>query len=127
MSDSIPTNERPEYIRFGRNITRARKDLKLSQEQVASLLGVSQSTYASYEKASRRVPLSAIINLAKILKKTPDELLGTTEEVNDRDFLAVYGFEKDLVISYRKADDLDKAIVNRTLKLNDVSQNRKKA
>lgn len=127
MSDSIPTNERPEYIRFGKNIARARKDLKLSQEHVASLLGVSQSTYASYETASRKVPLSIIVKLAEILKKTPDELLGTNEKINNKSFLTVYGFEKDLVVSYRKADELDKAIVKRTLKLDDVSPNQKKA
>lgn len=127
MSHSIPTNERPEYIRFGKNISRARKELKLSQGHVASLLGVSQSTYASYETASRKVPLSIIVRLADILKKTPDELLGTNEKINDKSFLTVYGFEKDLVVSYRKADELDKAIVKRTLKLDDVHPNQKKA
>ena len=49
------------------------------------------------------------------------------DTVNYDDKLTVQGFEKDVVISYRKADDLDKAIVRRTLKLDTVPPNQKNA
>jgi transcriptional regulator with XRE-family HTH domain len=124
MTNSINDIKGDEYVRFGANVTKIRKQNGLSQKDISNLLKVPQSTYAGYESGTRKVPLSIIIKIAKILKTSPDVLIGITADSNH---LTVKGFEKDLVISYRNADELDKAIVRRTLKLDSEKINVKNA
>ena len=115
MTNSFNDKKGDEYIRFGKNVMKARQEKGISQKEIAIMLNVPQSTYAGYESGTRKVPLSIIIKLSKILKTTPDLLIGDNEiGVNS---LIVHGFEKDLVMSYRNADEVDKTIVRRTLKL----------
>ena len=126
MTNSSNDIKGEEYVRFGNNFMKARKEKGISQKQIANMLKVPQSTYAGYETGTRKVPLSIIIKLAKILNKTPDELIGV-QVSKGKNGIMVHGFEKELIISYRKADDLDKAIVRRTLKLDTVRPNQKNA
>ena len=124
MTNSVNDIKGEEYVKFGKNVTKARQSKKISQKQMASMLNIPQSTYAGYESGTRKVPLSIIVKLSKILDVTPDSLIGCMKSPNS---LTVYGLEKDLIISYRQADELDKAIVRRTLKIEDVSPNQKNA
>ena len=126
MTNSNNDIKGEEYVRFGNNVMKARKEKGISQKQIANMLKVPQSTYAGYETGTRKVPLSIIVKLAKILNKTPDELIGT-QGSKVKNGIMVHGFEKELVISYRNADELDKAIVRRTLKLDTVRPNQKNA
>lgn len=126
MTNSNNDIKGEEYVRFGNNVMKARKEKGISQKQISNMLKVPQSTYAGYETGTRKVPLSVIIKLAKILNKTPDELIGT-QGPKGKNGITVHGFEKDLVISYRNADEVDKTIVRRTLKLDTVRPNQKNA
>ena len=126
MTNSNNDIKGEEYVRFGNNVMKARKEKGISQKQISNMLKVPQSTYAGYETGTRKVPLSVIIKLAKILNKTPDELIGT-QGPKGKNGITVHGFEKALVISYRKADEFDKTIVRRTLKLDSVRPNQKNA
>lgn len=126
MTNSSNDIKGEEYVRFGNNVMKARKEKDISQKQIANMLKVPQSTYAGYETGTRKVPLSIIVKLAKILNKTPDELIGA-QGSKGKNGITVHGFEKDLVISYRNADEVDKTIVRRTLKLDTVRPNQKNA
>ncbi len=55
-----------------------RKTQNITQVQMAKALNVSQQTINSYEVARRRIPASALPELAKLLNVTFDELLGQT-------------------------------------------------
>ena len=125
MTNSINDKKGDEYIRFGKNVMKARQEKGISQKQISCMLNVPQSTYAGYESGTRKVPLSIIIKLAKILKTSPDLLIGDNEIGSNS--LVVHGLEKDLVISYRNADEVDKTIVRRTLKLDVKNPNQKNA
>ena len=126
MTNSSNDIKGEEYVRFGNNVMKARKEKDISQKQIANMLKVPQSTYAGYETGTRKVPLSIIVKLAKILNKTPDELIGT-QGSKGKNGIMVHGFEKELVISYRNADEVDKTIVRRTLKLDTTHPNQKNA
>ena len=126
MTNSNNDIKGEEYARFGNNVMKARKEKGISQKQISNMLKVPQSTYAGYETGTRKVPLSIIIKLAKILNKTPDELIGI-QDSKGKNGIMVHGFEKELVISYRNADEVDKTIVRRTLKLDTVRPNQKNA
>ena len=126
MTNSSNDIKGEEYVRFGNNVMKARKEKGISQKQISNMLKVPQSTYAGYETGTRKVPLSIIVKLAKILNKTPDELIGT-QGSKGKNGITVHGFEKELVISYRNADEVDKTIVRRTLKLDTVCPKQKNA
>ena len=56
-----------------------REDLDLSQTQIATILGVSQTTYSRYERGTYDIPTDILIKLAKLHKTSVDYLLGLTD------------------------------------------------
>lgn len=56
-----------------------REDHDLSQEQVAKLLNVSQSTYSRYESGYLDVPSQVLIVLAKYYHVSVDYILGLVD------------------------------------------------
>lgn len=70
----------PEDKRFfkqlGARIAESRKENKLTQVQLAEVLGISQQTLAHYEVGRLRVPASMLPTLAQIFGVSVDDLLG---------------------------------------------------
>lgn len=60
---------------MGQRIAAARKDLKLSQVQLAARLNVPQQTFAHYEVGRTRVPIELLSSMAEALDISLDELL----------------------------------------------------
>ncbi len=73
---AISPDERAFFVQFGAQMAERRKAQGITQIQMAEALGVSQQTINSYEVARRRVPVSALPILARLLKVSADELLG---------------------------------------------------
>ena len=57
-----------------------REDADLSQQEIADLLNVSQTTYSRYECGVLDIPYQSLIILAQYYKTSVDYLLGLTEE-----------------------------------------------
>lgn len=55
-----------------------REDNDLTQQQIAKLLNISQTTYSRYESGALDIPSSSLISLAKFYKTSVDYLLGLT-------------------------------------------------
>lgn len=53
-----------------------REDQELSQQELASVLNVSQTTYSRYETGKLDIPTQALIALAKFYGVSVDYLLG---------------------------------------------------
>ncbi len=51
----------------GEKIKKLRKELKLSQQELASMIGVTQSSIYLWEKGSRKPKLEQVIKLAEVL------------------------------------------------------------
>ena len=82
---AISTDERAFFTQLGARIAELRKALGITQIQMAQTLGVSQQTVNSYEVARRRIPVSALPVLAKLLTISTDELLGEpTKKTNGK-------------------------------------------
>ena len=62
--------------KFNENLRRARLEKKLTQQQVADLLGVAKSTYCQYETGASEPNILRLKKLAKILGINIDTLLG---------------------------------------------------
>lgn len=55
-----------------------REDNDLTQEQIAQVLGTSQTMYARYERRANELPIRHLVTLCKYYNISADKLLGTT-------------------------------------------------
>lgn len=61
-------------------LKRRRVEKGMTQEQLAAAVGVVQSSIANWESGSRKPDIMALIQLAKILDCTADDLLVDIKE-----------------------------------------------
>lgn len=108
------------------NIAKYRKKAGMSQTKLAEHLQTSRSNVSTWERGVNPPDIETLFKICKLFNVKVADMFGC-DSIDTNDQITIHGFEKDLVISYRKADDLDKAIVKRTLKLDDVHPNQKKA
>ena len=66
-------------ILLGERLKELREERKLTQKQLAQLLGLHCVTYLHYEKAQREPPLAVLASMAKFFDVTTDYLLGLTD------------------------------------------------
>lgn len=94
----------PEYETFGVNLASARKARGYSQAEIASLLGITQSTYAGWETGTRKIQLSTMIQLSSLLNVSIDMLIGTEKLIlpEKKDNFELKESEKNLISTYRK-------------------------
>jgi len=62
-----------DYVRRIRDL---REDHDLTQQQVADVLGTSQTMYARYERGANELPIRHLIALCKLYKVSADYILG---------------------------------------------------
>lgn len=55
-----------------------REDNELTQQEVADILGTSQTMYARYERGANEMPIRHLITLARYYDVSTDYLLGLT-------------------------------------------------
>ena len=56
-----------------------REDNDLTQQQVADILGTSQTMYARYERGANEMPIRHLITLCKYYNVSADYILGMTD------------------------------------------------
>jgi transcriptional regulator with XRE-family HTH domain len=90
---------------FAEKLRMSRKRKKLTQEQVADMIGVAKSTYACYEGGSREPDFFKIKKMLDVLEVSADYLLETpydeTPLIDDC----------DIAESYAQLDAVDRADV----------------
>ena len=62
-----------DYCKIIRDL---REDADLTQQQVAEILGTSQTMYARYERGANEMPIRHLIALSKLYKVSSDYILG---------------------------------------------------
>lgn len=63
-----------------KRIRELRKGRKISQEELAGILGISQTGYSKYETGENDVPTRILIKLADFYGTSVDYILGRTNE-----------------------------------------------
>ena len=82
---AVMTQDEKEYFKvLGSRIAHLRKELELTQVQLAELLGISQQMVASYEVGRRRIPVSMLTQLSRALKVQTDALLGNETKTHSK-------------------------------------------
>jgi DNA-binding XRE family transcriptional regulator len=61
---------------FGARITVRRRELGLTQTEMAAALDIAQQTYAHYEVGRYHMPIALLPALSKVLQMDVDSLLG---------------------------------------------------
>ncbi len=56
-----------------------REDKDITQKQLASILGMSQTGYSKYETGENDIPTEILIKLADFYKTSVDYILGRTD------------------------------------------------
>ena len=64
---------RIRYLKIMRDL---REDADLTQQQVADILGTSQTMYARYERGANELPIHHLIKLCEYYKVSADYFLG---------------------------------------------------
>ena len=57
-----------------------REDNDYRQKQIADYLHIKQNTYSQYETGKRELPISVLIQLARLYNTSTDFILGLTDE-----------------------------------------------
>ncbi|RHL26848.1 XRE family transcriptional regulator [Agathobacter rectalis] len=72
-----------EIVRYP-HIRDLREDNDLTQQQIANMLGCSQTAYSLYEIGKRDIPTTILIKLANYYNVSVDYLLGRTNKKSMR-------------------------------------------
>jgi transcriptional regulator with XRE-family HTH domain len=87
---------------FGARLKRLRTSKQLSQDQVASLIGVNRATVSNYESDIRQPPYVMLTTLATLFKVSTDYLLGYQSEVIDTSGLT----QEEVLLIRELVDDM---------------------
>ena len=90
---------------IGKRIRKYREDRKLSQKDLADMIGVSNSSISNWEKGINRPDADMLADLCRALKVSPSELLDvrlSTDELNDQ--------ERKVIQAYRTKTELQQAV-----------------
>ena len=63
----------------GQNLKRARKEMKLTQKEVATTLMMTQQQYSRFENGVFELNYAQIMRLCELYEITPNELFGIDE------------------------------------------------
>lgn len=66
-------------MKYRKIIRDLREDHDLTQQQIADILGTSQTMYARYERGASELPIRHLITLCKCYKVSSDYILGLSE------------------------------------------------
>ena len=66
-----------DYVRRMRDL---REDADKTQQQIAEVLGTSQTMYARYERGANELPIRHLLTLCRYYQVSADYLLGLSDE-----------------------------------------------
>lgn len=66
-------------MEFAERLKTLRKEVKLTQTQIAEKLNISQQAYASWERGAKRPTQENLVKIAQVLNVSVDYLVGNLE------------------------------------------------
>lgn len=120
------TNERKLKENIQKNIAFYRKKRKMNQKDLADRLGVAATTVSGWERGAYTPDIDTLFSVCRLLDVTLQEMFGVDELV-DTNAIAAVGIERDIILAYRKADDIGKAMVLRALGIEETAAAVKRA
>lgn len=99
---------------IGQTIRDLRKEKRVSQTELAKIVGVSQTTVTAWETGKAEPSSSAVSNLADYFNVTTDYLLGRPEKKEKQN---VELTDDDIIMTYqgKELSDEDREIIKRLM------------
>lgn len=120
------TNERKLKDNIQKNIAFYRKKKKMNQKDLADCLGVAATTVSGWERGAYTPDIDTLFSICRLLDVTLQEMFGV-DELTDTNAIAAVGIEREIILAYRKADDIGKAMVLRALGIEEIAAAVKRA
>jgi len=98
------------FVGLGTHIAKLRKELDMTQEDLAREVGIRQQVIASYETGRHRIPLPVLLKVAGALHVTVEELVPATEASKPRKRGPVPKIERQWAKLQTLPDDKQKVI-----------------
>lgn len=109
-----------------KNIARYRKVNGYTQKELADIIGVKNSTVSNWEQGANSPDIEMIFSLCQLFKVSVAEMYGC-DTIHTDSSLTISGIERDIILAYRKADDIGKAMVLRALGIEETVSDVKRA
>jgi len=90
---------------IGNRIRKYRKDRRLTQEQLASMLNVSKGRVSNWEQGINRPDADILADICRTLHVSPSELLNV--HLSGEDYT---DHEKKVIKAYRNKSDMQKSV-----------------
>lgn len=68
-------------MKYIKRIRDLREDNDMTQQEVANVLGTSQTMYARYERGANELPIHHLLTLCRLYGVSADYILGLSDEV----------------------------------------------
>lgn len=78
-------NDTEIYESFGKKLKERRKELNLTQRDLANLLSITPSAVNHYENGNRKINIDMLNKMAACLEISADELMGNNKQISNRD------------------------------------------
>jgi len=76
LDDQMTKDDKAFFKQLGKQMAEGRKEMGLTQTELANTLGISQQLIAAYEAGSRKIPASLLPTLAKLFAVSLEQLIG---------------------------------------------------
>lgn len=64
------------FVKFGERLREARRTARMTQEDLANVLGCSSTAIVNYESGRRRMPLDMVVKVTKYFDVSMDAMVG---------------------------------------------------
>lgn len=100
---------------IGQTIRDLRKEKRVSQTELAKIVGVSQTTVTAWETGKAEPSSSAVSNLADYFNVTTDYLLGRPEKKKEKQNVELT--DDDIIMTYqgKELSEEDREIIKRLM------------
>lgn len=108
---------------LGQKLVQLRKNKKLTQEDIATYLGITRPAYTAYEIGKRNPDYDTLIKIATFFNVTTDYLLGSnSNNVSELEFEA-FANDPELQQWYKELPKSDEEDLRKLRKLWDIIKN----
>lgn len=98
-------------------LKQSRINKNLKQSEVAAMLNVKSNTISNWENGKSSPDIDTLISICKIYEISCADLLEEAYSQKSVRDISVGGIEKEIILAYRNADQIGKAMVLRALNL----------
>lgn len=76
-----------DFLAIGNKLCLIRKNMGMTQAEVAEAAGVCDRTYADIERGSVNMRVETLLRICKVLKITPDEILTSDTDLSSEEIM----------------------------------------